>query len=161
MNNIKVISAFIGVFMAGAVFGGLFTMGTASRQDVATVAVTPPVAVAPTTAVQGTPVATKAVTPKAPQARVDPKMMRQYTQRLNLTAEQREIIKPFMARAESELARLRRQNLQDTTREMTRMYENIARNLTPEQLAELEKMKAATLERLEEAKKAALPVKKT
>lgn len=161
MNNIKVISAFIGVFIAGAVFGGLFTMGTASRQEVAAATVTPPAATTTAaTTVQGTPVATKAV-PKAPQARVDPKMMRQYTQRLNLTAEQREIIKPFMARAETELARLRRLNLQDTTREMTRMYENIARNLTPEQLVELEKLKAATLERLEEAKKVPAPVKKS
>jgi Spy/CpxP family protein refolding chaperone len=140
----KVVLAFIGVFIAGAVFGGLFTVGTARR---AVVANNPNGPATPSTVV--TPPATKASQP--PQ--IAPAIIRQITQRLSLTAEQKEKIRPIVTRAGEDLQRLRRENLQDTTRVMERMYADVSATLTPEQRVELEEMRRKMQERVENERK--------
>ena len=130
----KVIFAFVGVFIAGAIFGGLFTLRAAGR----VFSKLPPPAVAGP--------APKAKAPAAPPIGVA--MMRQLTQKLKLTPEQKEKIRPIVARAGADLQRLRRENLQDTTRVMERMHEDIAASLTPEQRSELEQMRKSMQERV-------------
>jgi sugar (pentulose or hexulose) kinase len=134
------------MFIAGAVFGGLFTLGTARRAEVAQTPagpVTPPAGQTPAT--------TKA--PSPPAAQIGPAIIRQITTRLNLTADQKEKIRPIVTRAAEDLQRLRRENLQDTTRVMERMYADVSASLTPEQRTELEEMKRKMQERVENERK--------
>lgn len=144
----KVISAFIGVFIAGAVFGGFFTLRSAGKW---------------LTGDRGRPVATKAAAPGAtqaaspstagqPQGRIYPHVMRQFTQRLNPTQEQQKAIRPIVARASEDLQRMQRENLADTTRTTERMYADVAAILTFEQRAKLEQMRQEMLERVRREK---------
>ena len=139
----KVIFAFICVFIAGAVFGGVFTLRSAGGRNVANF---PPPPDRPPGAVQRP-------LPSAPPVHIQPAIMRQMTQRLNLTAEQRVKIKPLVARATEELQRLRRENLQDTTRVVEVMYADVSASLTPEQRSELEEMRRKMQERVAEERK--------
>lgn len=129
----KVIAAFVAVFIAGAVFGGFFTLRTSGRRIVTS----PPVATTPTPA--------KTTAPRA-QA-VAPVLMRQFTQRLKLTAEQREKIRPLVGRAAEDIQRTNRENIQNATRIMERMHTDIAAWLTPEQRTELNEMARTMQER--------------
>ncbi|HUR57970.1 MAG TPA: hypothetical protein VM029_09705, partial [Opitutaceae bacterium] len=142
----KVVFAFICVFMAGAVFGGFFTLRGAKRRDVATTTVAPPPVPVPGAVPRPLPPAPVGV-------QIQPAIMRQFTQRLRLTVEQREKIKPVVAHATEELQRLRRENLHDTTRVMEVMYADVAASLTPEQRAELEDMRHKMQERVAAEKK--------
>lgn len=155
----KVIFAFVGVFIAGAIFGGVFTLrasgkrlpnspgpGRAGQQvqrPVGAVAgkAQPPVPGLPPGQPKGQ-VAAKT------QAAIGPAMMRQLTQRLNLTKEQREKIRPIVSRAAEDLQRLRRESLEDTTRVMERMHGDIGDWLKPDQRTELEEMMRAMQERV-------------
>lgn len=140
----KVVLAFISVFIAGAVFGGLFTVGSARRAMAAHKqpgpVVTPP----------GSQPPGKAPPPPAP---LGPAIIRQITTRLSLTADQKEKIRPIVTRAAEDLQRLRRENLQDTTRTMERMYADVSAMLTPEQRTELEEMRRKMQERVENERK--------
>lgn len=143
----KVIFAFVGVFIAGAVFGGLFTLRASGKRLASAGGPGRPnqQVQRPGGAIQGQPkgqIAGKA------QNSIGPAMMRQYTQQLKLTEEQRAKIRPIVARAAEDLQRLRRENLQDTTRVMERMYIDIEDWLQPAQRAELEEMKRAMQERV-------------
>lgn len=120
----KAILAFIGVFIAGAVFGGVFSLRSAGKRMPGP----------PPTRPQG-----QMMPPGNPQ--IAPAMMRQLAQRLKLTEEQREKVRPIVSRAEEDLQRLRRQNFQDTNRVMERMHVDLAVVLTAEQRTELEQMK--------------------
>lgn len=133
----KVVLAFIGVFVAGAVFGGLFTLRATGKRPVEKAVVTPP---PPAQAAQPAPA-------KAP-ASVGPALMRQFTRKLKPTPEQREKIDPLVGRAGEDLQRLNvlaraqdRENLENVTRVMERMYEDVAAWLTPEQRIELAEMR--------------------
>jgi hypothetical protein len=169
----KVVVAFLFVFVAGAVFGGMFTLGVAQRrQGIAVQAValqpepsagktggtaTPPAA-ATKPIINPKKVTAAAVAGLQPGA-LTPQIMQQFTRRLELNAEQRERIRPSIARAAEDLLRLRQENLADTARVTERMYEDIAALLTPAQRTELDKMrvqmqervKAERLRRLEQA----------
>lgn len=151
----KVVSAFLGVFAAGAVSGGLFTYGAARRHLEAEAATARPAVMTVQAPLAQTPQPRGTARRNPPQARVYSAVMSQYTQRLNLTAEQRALIAPHMAQAEEALQTLRRENLENTTSVMNRMYSDISRNLTPEQLAELEQMKRTFEERMAEENKKA------
>lgn len=170
----KVICAFVGVFIAGAVFGGFFTLRSSSRrlseelaparQAVVTTPVAPP-AVAPS--VGPVPVAqpppAEIVPPGARGPSVVPlknqisiQLMRQFTQRLVLTNAQREKIRPIFARWGEDFQHLRQENerqlqlnLTETLRLSERMYREVGDLLTPDQRAELEKMRRETQERAE------------
>lgn len=139
----KVIFAFVCVFVAGAVFGGVFTLRSAGGNK--TAAFQPPHNRAPQPGSRPP--------PAPPPVQIQPAIMRQMTQRLNLTGEQREKIKPVVARATEELLRLRRENLHETTRVMEVMYADVAASLTPEQRSELEEMKRKMQERVAEERK--------
>lgn len=130
----KVIFAFVGVFIAGAIFGGLFTLRSAGRRFSN---LPPPTVAGPV--------------PRAKSLAAPPigvAMMRQFTQKLKLTADQKEKIRPIVTRAGEDLARLRRENLQATTRVMERMHVDIAASLTPVQRTELEEMRKSMQERV-------------
>lgn len=140
----KVVLAFIAVFVAGAVFGGVFTLRAAGKhfadRNPGSSAPAQPQVAAPR--------------PKAPpQAGIAPALMRQFTQRLTLTNEQRIKIRPLVGRAAEDLARLRRENLADTTRVMERMYRDVNEWLTHEQRKELGAMRRKMQEKVAEERK--------
>ena len=142
----KVVAAFIGVFIAGAVFGGLFTIGASARR----IQVQRPVqALPPAEATR-----TKVAGPSAPsvvQARTSPltpQLMRQFTRELGLTAEQREKILPIVGRAGEDFQRLRdeetrrrQENVADVSRVNERMYADVSGILAPEQRTKLQEMR--------------------
>lgn len=162
----KVVVAFLAVFVAGAVFGGVFALGVNARKQgrevrammaqatlpepkPTVVETTPPVATN-TTPTPTTPLVVKKgafVTLPAVPGSIMPQLMRQFTQRLDLTPGQRERIRPVLARASEDLIRLRQENLSDTVRVTERMYEDISSTLTPSQRTELEKMRVQMQER--------------
>ena len=154
----KVVTAFLVVFVAGAVFGGVFTVGLAARRQGQVVrgkfaehpAPKEPATTGAVSTVQ--PVLPKKVvagiTAGLPPGALTPQIIRQFTQRLTLTADQRERVRPFIARASDDLLRLRQENLADTARVTERMYEDISAVLTPAQRTELEKMRVQMQERV-------------
>jgi len=129
----KVVFAFLGVFAAGAVFGGLFTMRASGKRF----APTPTVVALATPAIERKEEkeerkAEKAARPQQAPG-IAPAMVRQFTQRLNLNAEQREKIRPLVGRAAEDLQRLTRDYLQETSRVREQMYIGVSAWLTPEQ----------------------------
>lgn len=144
----KVISAFVGVFIAGAVFGGFFTLRSAGKW-----LVTERERAAPTAPAKApkSPVGSSAIQPGAGgagQSRIAPQVMRQLTQRLNPTPEQQKAIRPIVNRAAEDLQRMQREHLADTARTTERMYADVAAILTPEQRTKLEQMRQEMLERV-------------
>ena len=150
----KVIFAFVGVFMAGAVFGGLFTLRAGGgRLANLRMSNRPPMqgqTPGPGQA-QGQrfgPAQGPGQGPMQIQGAIGPAMLRQLNQRLKLTDEQREKIRPVVVRAAEEMQRLRGENLQNTTRIVERMHLDIAAWLTPGQRDALEDMKIQMRERV-------------
>lgn len=157
----KVIFAFVAVFIAGAVFGGLFTL-RASGLRLGELrpkerSVTPGAAATakpPGVAPKAGPAA------QAAKAGIMPALMRQFTQRLKLTPVQRDKIRPIVGRASDDLQRLRQdndyerqRNLADTARVTDRMYSDVAALLSPDQRDELETMRGQMQERVEKERK--------
>ena len=138
----KVISAFVGVFIAGAVFGGFFTLRSAAR----VVEVTRP-KTGPAKAPASKPVTAAPAAP-APAKGIAPQVMRQLTQRLSPTPEQQKAIRPIVSRAAEDLQRMQKEHLADTTRTTERMYADVAALLTPAQRTQLEQMRQEMLERV-------------
>jgi len=163
----KVIVAFIGVFVAGAIFGGVFTLGAGKRLHALEPA-TPQVAQQPTPPQQVAPQPTPADTQKVAADKVKqgakpppilPGVMRELTKRLNPTSEQRKAFQPIVSRAAEDVQRSQREHIQETSRVMDRMYEDISALLSPEQRMLLEKMRQELLEksRQERLKRGANP----
>jgi hypothetical protein len=71
--------------------------------------------------------------------------------KLKLTEEQREKIRPIIARADEDMTWLRRENFRNTDRVLDRMHAEIALLLTDEQKAELEVLKHNIKDRLKRA----------
>jgi hypothetical protein len=138
----KVILAFVGVFIAGAVFGGFFTLRSAAR----VVEVNRP-KTGPAKAPASKP-ATAAPAAPAPAKGIAPQVMRQLTQRLSPTPEQQKAIRPIVSRAAEDLQRMQKEHLADTTRTTERMYADVAALLTPAQRTQLEQMRQEMLERV-------------
>lgn len=145
----KVVGAFLGVFAAGAIFGGALTFranGKRWRQPVAE----PSPSVAP--AQPPAPVATKEPGRGGQPVQawnVNVAQMRQWTQRLNLTTEQQKELRPIIVRANREFANLR----EETTKAQKQMFDDVAAILTPEQRAELELIKQRVQEKMEADRK--------
>ena len=153
----KVIFAFVGVFIAGAVFGGLFTLRSSAGRP----------APEPVRHIQE-PVVVTTTTKAAPNHQekdgkirqkelqsvggIAPALMRRFTQRLNPTVEQRKAISVVVGRAAEDLQRAQRDHLMETERLTSRMYEDVSAVLTPEQRIQLEQMKQETLERVRKEK---------
>ncbi len=153
----KVVTAFLVVFVAGAVFGGVFMVGLAARRQghlaqVKVVERTPPADAAATATAPANPALPKQVVAGIaaglPPGALTPQIMRQFTRRLTLTAAQEERVRPFIARAGEDLLRLRQENLADSARVTERMYEDISAVLTSAQRTELEKMRVQMQERV-------------
>lgn len=149
----KVIVAFIGVFVAGAIFGGVFTLGAGKRfRAVEPVAVVQPQQQPPQqVAQQPTPTdahktdKTKQQAPKPPAFTLG--MMRDLTKRLSPTSEQQKAFRPIVLRATEDIQRSQREHIAETSRVLDRMYEDISALLSPEQKLMLEKMRQELLEK--------------
>ena len=135
----KVILAFVGVFIAGAVFGGFFTLRSAARVAEVTRPKTTPAKAPANKPAPGAPAAGKGIAPQ---------VMRQLTQRLSPTPEQQKAIRPIVSRAAEDLQRMQKEHLADTTRTTERMYSDVAALLTPAQRTQLEQMRQEMLERV-------------
>jgi len=148
----KVIAAFIGVFIAGAIFGGVFTLRSSARRHQAP----PPVAqlpapdrgVAPLPAggqpksqVSG-PQFAGSMPQQARLNAITPQLLNQLNRQLKLSGEQREKVKPIVSRAGEDMHRLRQENFTDVSRVTGRMYADVAAVLTPEQREKLESIRA-------------------
>ena len=158
----KVILAFLGVFVAGAVFGGFFSIGIGRRiwemetpapapaKPVAVTVTPTPAQPAPPTAAKGAPsqVAAKAAPAQQPVP-VDVErvqLMRRVTNRLNLTATQKALVEPIIQRAVQDIWRQQQNYYRETQFLTQRMKQDIAKELTPEQQVRLEDLWAKQLE---------------
>lgn len=150
--------------MAGAVFGGLFTLRASNKRLSEWRAVERQMAVPAVVAPAPASAAPKAgATPPAAQPSklpIMPTIMQQFTKRLKLTNAQREKMRPIVGRASEDLQRLRQENesdrqrnLADTVRVTERMYEDVAALLSPEQRTELETMRKQMQERTDKERK--------
>jgi hypothetical protein len=150
----KVIFAFLGVFVAGAIFGGVFTIGVSARRMGAQPRQAQWVDRGPgalsgaggATAVSSGPTSAPVAAPRPNPITVQ--LMTQFTRRLSPTPGQREELRRILGRAGEDLQRLRQENLADVTRVTERMYADIAGVLTLEQRSELEKMRRQFEERV-------------
>ncbi len=113
----KVISAFIGVFIAGSIFGGLLAL----RFDLS-----------------------RHRTVKRPgpgDAPFLPQLTKRFVERLDLTTEQQEQLRPVMERTDADLRRLRQTGFKETGIVLERLQQDVAKVLTPEQRLKLEAMR--------------------
>ena len=152
--------AFIGIFAAGGVTGGLIALRFLDPHSVPAAVVetttpTPPVtapnpAQTPPTNVATTPPAaaeTKRPALQAPE-QLGPQLFRRLTNQLGLTQEQRQKIRPIELRATEELNRLRRDSVHSTQVLIDKNEDEIRALLTPEQAAKFDTMVAAQRDRI-------------
>ena len=156
----KVIFAFVSVFIAGAVFGGLFTLRAGAGRKLANLPMSERAQMSGQMPGPGSGPGQRPGQPGQPgqtqgqpqfQGPIGPAMMRQLNQRLKLTDEQREKIRPLVSRAAEDIQRMSRENLQNTTRVVERLHLDIAAWLTPEQRDALEDIKMQMRERVRRA----------
>ncbi|PAW67545.1 MAG: hypothetical protein B9S34_05085 [Opitutia bacterium Tous-C1TDCM] len=153
----KVIAAFIGVFIAGAIFGGFFSLRATSGRRMQ--APPPPLpgdrALVPLS--PGNAARPQVAGPQAPGASrrdpITPTLMRQFTQKLGLSAEQKTKVRPIVERAGEDLLRIRQESLADTARVTDRLYVDVSAVLTPKQREELEKIRRQTEDRVQAERK--------
>jgi hypothetical protein len=148
----KVLAAFIGVFIAGAVFGGFFTLRNPPRRQAPVASQQVPEKAPP--AVAGPTAPGVAAQPKA--APITPQLMRQFSKSLKLSTDQKEKLQPVVGRAgedfqrlREEEARRRQEHLADVARVNERMYVDISNLLTDDQRAQLQKMRQHAEERVQ------------
>ncbi len=167
-NPWKVIAAFIGVFIAGAVFGGFFAAGVSARWSQPP-APQPPAAASPAPTAPSVVTAPAATSTSIPAARVPngpanqpraalvqppqgwqaPQLMRRYAERLQLTSEQKEHVIPLIQRAADDYRRLQQNTFRETAIILQRLQQDIAKELNPEQRDKLEKMQEAQFEKVQ------------
>lgn len=174
----KVISAFIGVFAAGAVFGGFLTLRSASKrwekesqlqnqlfEAKTAAAVAAAQAAAQASAKSPTPVAQATAGPGGAQPApptvavrnaIAISLLRQFEKRLKPSNQQRDRMRQVLARYGEDFQHLRQENerqqhqyLADSVRLSERMYREVGELLTAEQRGELDKMRRETQERAE------------
>lgn len=154
----KVILAFVSVFIAGAVFGGVFTLGVSARRNPNVPRQAPgaerglaqfPAVTQPKSEVAG---------PQAPKSGVTPprtnpitrELMNQFTRKLSgLSGTQKDSLRKILGRAGEDYHRLRQENVADVTRITERMYADVSGVLTLEQRSELENMRKQVEEKLQ------------
>lgn len=146
----KVVFAFVAVFIAGAVFGGLFTLRASGGRR-------PPGS--------GFVGFDRPGGPNGPggngwqkqggqfqgMGAIGPGMLGQLSRNLKLTDDQKEKIRPVVLKAAEDIQRLTRENVQNTTKIVERMHLDIATWLTPKQRDALEDMKLQMRERVRRA----------
>ncbi len=116
----KVVLAFAGVFLAGAIFGG---------------------ALAPHL---------KRFERPEPRPPLVERMMQRFDEQLQLTSEQKQKVRPIVERMSEETLRMRRESSVEFRAMMDRMTAELARELTPEQRVRLDEMRAYYRERTEQ-----------
>ena len=136
----KVIFAFVGVFIAGAVFGAFFSLRSGGRlprmqQD----------AVFRGNKMPGMPpMPPQQNQPQPPTGAMQPiqstQVMRRYAERLDLTPGQRDRIQPLIQRATEDLRRKQQDSFRENDIILRRLQQDIAKELTGGQRARLEKM---------------------
>ena len=158
----KVILAFVGVFIAGAVFGGVFTIGVSARRFANVPRQQPPAdrpiqqmpAVSPPKVQVAGPQITKGTKEAGRGNPITPVLMNQFMRKLSgLTDVQKESLRKTLGRAGEDMHRLRLNNFEDVGRVTERMYADVSAVLTLEQRAELEKMRRQTEEKMLEKKR--------
>jgi hypothetical protein len=134
----KVIFAFVSVFIAGAIFGAFFSLRTGGQL--------PRMKAGEFRARKGD--AQNAVG-QAPQSRplLGPsqpvqaaQIMRRYTERLDLSPEQRKKVNPLIQRATEDIRRQQQNNFRENGIIVQRLQQDISRELRPEQRARLAEM---------------------
>jgi hypothetical protein len=156
-SPVKVIFAFVCVFIAGAVFGGFFTARTASKkmEEVQQPQAAAPVTPAPqaTQSPAPTPVVNRPNNVNRAAATITPQLLQQLSVQLKLTDEQKEKIQPIIKRSAEDMNFLRQENFRATNRVLDRMHNDITVFLTPEQRSELEIQKRILQDRMQQAEK--------
>jgi Spy/CpxP family protein refolding chaperone len=125
----RVILAFLGIFVAGTVTGGLIALRVA--QKVADRRPPPP------TLQQGPP-------------QIGVQLLRRFAEQLNLSKAQRDKIRPIELRAGEELRRLRRETQQSNELIIDRLRDDIAAELTPEQRTRFEELHTKARDRFKQ-----------
>ncbi len=120
----KVVLAFTAVFLAGAIFGGLLAMRAGPR------------------------LAQRRGVPALPA--LPPAVLRHMADRLELTNEQKEKIRPLVDRAEIEIRQLRQVSIKETGLILRRLQQTLAVELNAEQRKKLEKMQERQRELMRE-----------
>jgi Spy/CpxP family protein refolding chaperone len=133
----RVILAFVGIFIAGTVTGGLISLRLAQSMSVRGERPRP----------AGQPQVAGGAGNQAPQ-QFNPQLMRRVAEQLNLTPDQKEKMKLIEARTGEELRRLRRENLHSTELIIEKCQDDIAALLNPEQRAKFDEMILRARERI-------------
>jgi Spy/CpxP family protein refolding chaperone len=120
----KVILAFAGVFVAGAVFGGFLSLRFAPER-----------------------MGMMRLQRATPMEQFTPQIFKRLSQRLDLTVEQKEKIRPIIRQADAEMRRLRLTGARDAIAVAENMHEQVAALLTPAQLKKLDDLKREMRER--------------
>lgn len=110
----KVVLAFVGVFVAGAVIGGVLTLRFAREY----------------------------AREHRSMDHFEPMLMRRYAERLGLTDEQRGRVREIIRATEKELRRIRSEGAKAAVDEGEKLNATIEQILTPEQRGRLEELKA-------------------
>lgn len=114
-NTWKVVVAFVGVFVAGTVFGGFFALGVGQQMIQSRRPAPPP---------------------------TDPMILKRYVDQLTLTEVQAAKIKPILDKVQSDVNEIRRQATIDTAAVLRPILEkteiDLKKLLTPEQSAKLD-----------------------
>jgi Spy/CpxP family protein refolding chaperone len=120
----KVVLAFTAVFLAGAIFGGLLVLRASPR------------------------LAQRRGAPALPA--IPPAVLRHMADRLELTNEQKEKIRPLVDGAEDEIRQLRQISIKETGMILRSLQQTLAVELTAEQRKKLEKMQERQRELMRE-----------
>ena len=146
----KVVFAFLGVFIAGAVCGGLFALRidrtiSARRLQEQIAAQTARAAGQPAPAqAQPRPLSPPAL--PIPQAVQSAQLMRRVTNQLNLTPAQKSLVTPIIQRAVQDFWRQQQNYSRENAFVLQRLKQDIAKELTPEQQARLDNLWLRQLE---------------
>lgn len=127
----KVILAFVSVFLAGAIFGGLLLVRFSPRSG---------------------PVPKRANNNQPPSGGggAMPSLLRNFMDRLDLTQEQKAKILPVVDRAEEALRKVRQDSFHESGAILKRLYDELNSDLTPEQRKKLEKIQERQRELMRE-----------
>ncbi len=135
----KVILAFLGVFIAGAVFGGFFSLGVGRRilemEGLPTAKAALPAAPQTSAAVATT---QKPPPPALPPSVQSAQLLRRVANQLDLTPAQKAQITPIIQRSLQDIWRQQQSLYRETTFITQRMKQDIAKELTPEQQTRLD-----------------------
>ena len=115
---LKLILSLLGVFAAGAVFGGFLTLGFQHRK-----------------------IEQMRLHAPAPMEQFTPQIFKRLSDRLDLTAEQKEKLRPIIRQADKDLRQLRQNGAKEAIAIAERMHEQVAALLTPAQQEKLEQLK--------------------